>query len=81
MKELIDIPKELYEAYKGRPPMLGDVGMDDIAQAIANGTPLSKGEGVISYLMHKEMNIPISDCQKAYEVAIDYLRNQGKVKG
>lgn len=39
---VIKIPKELYEAYKGRPPMLGDVGMDMIAQSIANGIPLEK---------------------------------------
>ena len=42
---VIKIPKELYEAYKGRPPMLGDAGMDMIAQSIANGTPLPKGHG------------------------------------
>lgn len=35
----------------------------------------------IPYLMHKEMDISISECQKAYDVAIDYLRRQGKVKG
>lgn len=35
----------------------------------------------IPYLMHKEMNIPISECQKAYDVAIEYLRSQGKLKG
>lgn len=35
----------------------------------------------IPYLMHKEMDIPISECQKAYDVAIDYLRSQTKVKG
>lgn len=45
MKVVIDIPEELFEAYKGRPPMLGDEGMDMIAQAIANGTPLPKGHG------------------------------------
>lgn len=39
MKLIIDIDEELYEAYKGRPPMLGDEGMDMIAQAIANGIP------------------------------------------
>ena len=43
MKIVIDIPEELYEAYKGRPPMLGDEGMDMIAQAIANGTPIKNG--------------------------------------
>lgn len=42
---VIKIPKELYEAYKGRPPILGDAGMDMIAQSIANGTPLPKGHG------------------------------------
>ena len=35
----------------------------------------------IPYLMHKEMDIPILECQKAYDVAIDYLRSQGKLKG
>ena len=46
----VKIPKELYEAYKGRPPMLGDAGMDMIAQAIANGTPLPEGHGRIGDL-------------------------------
>ena len=45
MRIVIDIPEGLYEVYKGRPPMLGDEGMDMIAQAIANGTPLPKGHG------------------------------------
>lgn len=45
MQIVIDIPEELYEAYKGRPPMLGDAEMDMIAQSIANGTPLPKGHG------------------------------------
>lgn len=45
MKLIIDIDEELYEAYKGRPPRLGDEGMDMIAQAIANGTPVPKGHG------------------------------------
>lgn len=35
----------------------------------------------IPYLMHKKMDIPISACQKAYDVAIDYLRSQAKLKG
>ena len=35
----------------------------------------------IPYLMHKELDVPISECQKAYDVAIDYLQSQGKVKG
>jgi len=35
----------------------------------------------IPFLMHKELEIPISECQKAYEVAIDYLRSQADVRG
>lgn len=42
---VIKIPKELYETYKGRPPMLGDAGMDMIAQSIANGVPLPEHHG------------------------------------
>lgn len=45
MKLIIDIDEELYEAYKGKPPMLGDEGMDMIAQAIAQGIPLPDGHG------------------------------------
>lgn len=45
MKIVIDIPEGLFEAYKGRSPRLGDEGMDMIAQAIANGTPVPKGHG------------------------------------
>lgn len=35
----------------------------------------------IPYLMHKELDIPLSECQKAYDVAIEYLRNKAKVSG
>ena len=42
---VIKIDEELYKTYKGRPPMLGDAGIDTIAQSIANGTPLPKGHG------------------------------------
>lgn len=48
MKLIIDIEEELYEAYKGKPPMLGDAGMDMIAQAIANGTPYNPTGDLIS---------------------------------
>lgn len=44
MELIIKIDKELYEAYKGKPPMLGDAGMDMIAQAIANGTSITEGD-------------------------------------
>ncbi len=42
---VIRIPKELYKAYKSRPPMLGDAGMDMVAQSIANGKPLPAKHG------------------------------------
>lgn len=48
MELIIKIDKELYEAYKGKPPMLGDAGMDMIAQAIANGTPYNPSGDLIS---------------------------------
>lgn len=35
----------------------------------------------IPFLMHKELEIPISECQKAYKIAIDYLRSQANVRG
>ena len=57
MKIVIDIPEELYEAYKGRPPMLGDEGMDMIAQAIANGTPLPEIHGRLGDLDELEQRI------------------------
>lgn len=48
MELIIKIDEELYEAYKGKPPMLGDAGMDMIAQAIANGTPYNPSGDCIS---------------------------------
>lgn len=44
VKLVIEIDEEVYEAYKGRSPRLGDEGMDKIAQAIANGIPMSDGD-------------------------------------
>ena len=52
---VIKIPKELYETYKGRPPMLGDTGMDMIAQSIANGTPLPEHHGRLIILSEAKM--------------------------
>ena len=42
---------------------------------------LSHIQKPIPYLMHKEMNIPLLECQKAYDIAIEHLRGQGKVSG
>lgn len=39
------------------------------------------GHWNIPFLIHKELEIPIYEAQKAYEVAIDYLRNQAYVRG
>ena len=35
----------------------------------------------IPFLMHKELDIPISECQKAYNTAIEYLKSTVRVKG
>lgn len=59
---VIKIPEELYEAYKGRPPMLGDSGMDMIAQAIANGTPIktvTNAKETEAYPINQEENCNI----------------------
>ena len=42
---------------------------------------ISSEDMYIPYLMHKEMDIPISECQKAYNIAVEYLRNKSKLKG
>ncbi len=57
MQILIEIPEELYRAYKDRPPMLGDVGMDMIAQAIANGTPLDEKELKLKRWIEKDIKM------------------------
>lgn len=45
MELVIKLPEEMYKIYHKRPPMLGDKGMDSIAQAIATGIPLPAGHG------------------------------------
>ena len=55
MKRIIDIDEELYEVYKGRPPRLGDEGMDMIAQSIANSVPYEErpqGKWVVQRLQN-----------------------------
>lgn len=69
MNIIIDIPEELYEAYKGRPPILGDAGMDMIAQAIANGTLLPKPFDLEG--LKKDMKA--LNC--GYPYGLDYLLN------
>lgn len=71
-----------------------DLVAEDSMINIYNGKPLNDAHLVrmfelhdarkkesIPYLMHKEMDIPLLECQKAYDVAIDYLRSQAKVRG
>ena len=53
----------------------------DMIDEIANLKALEQEPVTIPYLMHKEMDIPISECQKAYDMAIDYLKNSARVKG
>lgn len=70
MKIVIDIPEGLFEAYKGRPPRLGDEGMDMIAQAIANGTPYEpRGEGKCVTCKYRACWItekPCRECSRSY---------------
>lgn len=58
----------------------GVVLIKDVLDIINNHIEESKGQE-IPYLMHKKMGVPLSECQKAYDVAIDYLRNKAKLKG
>lgn len=53
----------------------------DRADKISKSIPGTIETQSIPFLMHKEMGIPISECQKAYDAAIDYLRNKAKIKG
>lgn len=61
----------------------GDVEMCGDLNAKRNDIcPLiEKEKESIPYLMHKEMGIPLSECQKAYDVALEYLRSKAEVKG
>lgn len=62
-------------------PIMGIHLLPPVAPTHGTCKDCASREQSIPYLMHKEMDIPISECQKAYDVAIDYLRSQGKVKG
>lgn len=72
MKLIIDIEEELYEAYKGKPPMLGDAGMDMIAQAIANGTPYNPTGDLIS---REALKKAIEESQPCCNAWIDIVDN------
>ena len=73
MELIIKIDKELYEAYKGKPPMLGDAGMDMIAQAIAQGTPYEpKGDLISREWIRKE--VEEYRLKQAYDAG-DEMRN------
>lgn len=54
---------------------------DKPEEVYLNKSANTAGKDSIPYLMHKEMGVPISECQKAYDIAIEYLRSQAKVKG
>ena len=75
---VIKIPEELYETYKGRPPMLGDTGMDMLAQSITNGTPLPKGHGgLIDFgCVVDAIDDWINAEEYKYTNATDYLRKR-----
>ena len=69
MKLLIDVPKEQYEAYKGKPPRLGDEGIDSICQAIGNGVPFSDVKDHVTNLIY---SVPYEDWHNAYNLAIEH---------
>lgn len=77
---VIKIPEELYEAYKGRLPMFGDAGMDMIAQAISNGTPLPKGHGNLKdadNFFNDELNAKLAECKVEQNIFKDVVRVKG----
>lgn len=60
----------------------GHIIVSDLCRDTANLLEeLEQEPFTIPYLMHKEMDIPISECQKAYDIALEYLRSQAKVTG
>ena len=77
MEIVIKIPDELYEAYKGRPPMLGDTGMDMIAQSIANGKPLPEHHGD---LISKEQAIELVEFYQLNPQHFDFVNLIDEIK-
>lgn len=78
MKIAIDISEEdLRKVRDGR----ASVAM--MRKAILDGIFLKRNEDniYIPYLMHKEMGTPISECRKAYDAAMEYLRSKSKISG
>lgn len=73
---VIKVPEDLYEAYKGRPPMLGDAGMDMIAQAIPKGKALPKEHGRLIVLSEdglkkNQINVDFSPRKWIGEVGLE----------
>ncbi len=85
MQVVIELSDETYKDIKEENGIYGiNYGLSvritgKVVGAIQSGTPLPKES--IPYLMHKEMGVPLLECQKAYDVAIEYLRNKARVKG
>lgn len=80
MQIVIDIDTIDYEYIKDGCIITSKLN-NHVYNAIRNGIPVSNEDMYIPYLMHKEMDIPLLECQKAYDITIDYLRKQGKVRG
>lgn len=79
---IIKIPEKVYNALI-HTEFDANLVVDEMRKSIVQGILLPEviEKESIPYLMHKEMDIPISECQKAYDVAIEYLRSQGKLRG
>ena len=71
IKLLVEVDEELYRAYKGRPPRLGDEGMDMIAQAIANGTPITEGDLISREALKREVNRVFFNDEIEFKQVID----------
>ncbi len=65
------------------PIVLADIAksLAMIADKLCDTESEVKEKESIPYIMHKEMDIPLLECQKAYDVAVEYLREKGKLKG
>ena len=83
MQLFIEIPGEDYNWIKQAPKGITHYPYTlNVYEAIRNGTLLPKETTtLIPYLMHKEMGIPISECQEAYDLAIEYLQSKSTAKG
>ena len=80
MKLIIDIPEDMYQTFHNTQPRMGDAGMDNICQAIVNGTPLDNETvdvlnkiiaEIEEYKSRTVFGIGIKDLETGRQVALD----------